>query len=337
MKQNIFPYFGIETLEAAWHKWCPYLTLDMGNPWQMNITKCTFKYNQTIKEHNLEWGEIRIREIERQINEEIYTSDSEYSITEFAGNGVWIRIPSFLPALKNEQELNALIDLLTQFRDREIIVFDCRGNSGGNSQWGVNILTGLYGKEFVDYLISYDDKGLKKTFVEWRVSEDNLNYIQKQLVSLEKKFGTDAQIYQIFHQISEGMHESLIKKKELYREMPIIPESDHAFFKKPRNLVKGKVFFLTDCNCASACLSFADLLLEIENVIHVGHPTYADSVYMDSRSIQLPSRLAHLFFPIKVYRNRKRNNNQPYIPRYIWKENIKETKKIQEWIISIAA
>lgn len=68
---------------------------------------------------------------------------------------------------------------------------------------------------------------------------------------------------------------------------------------------------------------------------HVGLPTYADSVYMELRQIELPSGIARMGTPIKVYRNRPRGNNQPYVPTHRFAGNILDTPALETWILGM--
>lgn len=87
-----------------------------------------------------------------------------------------------------------------------------------------------------------------------------------------------------------------------------------------------------------AALDFCDLLLGIPGVIHVGQPTYADSVYLDVRyPIPLPSGLGNIALPMKVYRDRKRGNNQAYVPSVPFEGDITDTAGLQAWVATLAA
>jgi len=55
---------------------------------------------------------------------------------------------------------------------------------------------------------------------------------------------------------------------------------------------------------------------------------------MEVRSLDLPSGIGVFYFPIKVYRNRVRSDNQPYIPDIEY-NHIKNTNELQKFIIKI--
>jgi hypothetical protein len=102
-------------------------------------------------------------------------------------------------------------------------------------------------------------------------------------------------------------------------------------------VLASKVVLLTDGWCASACLDFADLLLAIPGVRHVGAATYADAVYIDNRSVRLPSDLGWFGFSMKVYRGRPRGHNQPYVPTSPYEGMTWDTPTLQAWLITAVA
>ena len=80
--------------------------------------------------------------------------------------------------------------------------------------------------------------------------------------------------------------------------------------------MKGRVYVLTDSNCGSACLDAVDLWKTV-GAVQVGRETSADTVYMGIREPTLPSGLAEIAVPMKVYRGRARGNNEPQRPQYV--------------------
>ena len=78
---------------------------------------------------------------------------------------------------------------------------------------------------------------------------------------------------------------------------------------------------ITDSFNVSAALDFIDeLKIMTKKVVLIGQKTKADRVYMEVRSLPLPSGSGNLSFPIKVYRNRPRLDNEPYVPNIAFKD-----------------
>ena len=65
-------------------------------------------------------------------------------------------------------------------------------------------------------------------------------------------------------------------------------------------------------DCASACLDALDVFTRFPNTILIGAPSSADSTYMEVRTVELPSNLAVVIVPNKMYVNRGRANGQIY-------------------------
>lgn len=89
---------------------------------------------------------------------------------------------------------------------------------------------------------------------------------------------------------------------------------------------------MTDGVCTSACLDFADVLLRLPNVIHIGRPTDADALYIDINHVELPSALGIFQYSMKVFRTRVRSNNQGYEPAYRWPGGVMSDKAVAEWV-----
>jgi hypothetical protein len=95
--------------------------------------------------------------------------------------------------------------------------------------------------------------------------------------------------------------------------------------------VRGPVYVLTDPVCASACLDAVDLWTAL-GAIQIGRETSADTVYMDVRPAALPSGLASLVIPMKVWRGRLRGNNEPHRPAHLFEGDITDSAALQAWV-----
>jgi hypothetical protein len=98
----------------------------------------------------------------------------------------------------------------------------------------------------------------------------------------------------------------------------------------------GVVYVLTDAACASACLDAVDLWRAL-GAVHVGRKTSADTLYMELRSLRLPSGITGVSLPMKVYRNRSRGSNEPVVPVHSFEGDIADTAAVERWIKSLSA
>lgn len=249
----------------------------------------------------------------------------KFELKEFMPKVVWITLPTFWPE-QQQNELNKIIEQLPNYRNYKLIIFDLRGNTGGNSNWGTKIIRTLFGYDYAKEKVNNMDKSV---YIDWRVSKDNLTYLSDLVKNLKKEFGNN----------SEGV----IQRQKLHDEMathlkkdiPLLCERDEAstVSKNNQNLCHAKIIVLTDKYTGSASLRFIDELKSLNHPVKLfGQTTAADNLYIDTRTVELPSKLGHLNFPLKVYRNRPRGNNEPYHPDVEFVGNIKDTKAVEQWI-----
>jgi pimeloyl-ACP methyl ester carboxylesterase len=82
---------------------------------------------------------------------------------------------------------------------------------------------------------------------------------------------------------------------------------------------------------ASACLDFMDLMRLRPGVGHVGQPTGVDTDYMEKWGWTSRSGIIQVAYPMKVYCNRRRKNNEGYEP-VVGRDAIADIESLREWI-----
>ncbi len=249
-----------------------------------------------------------------------------FSLQKLNNKSWWINIPTFQLFKNQLQSLNHIIKLLPSLREQTLIL-DLRGNTGGDSFWGIEILKGIFGDEYVNQRL---DELQRDVYVEWRVSEGNLQHI-KDLVSRSiEEVGVDNPKIKELQNIYEGMEKCFINNEKLYLEKPnSIFSSSNA-----KSAFKGRVIVIIDRFCGSASLDFLDGIKAMNSdTILLGETTNADSLYIDVRTIPLPSGKGLLTFPIKVYRNRLRGHNVPYFPDIHYNGDIQNTDELRNYVI----
>ena len=187
-------------------------------------------------------------------------------------DGVWlVSLPRFYFQTNAETAaMHAVIDAIKKNADemrRGTVVFDVRGNTGGNSGWGEEIVKAFWG----DAWQARADNLVGGNVVDWRASPANLAMLHKD-IRQAKDSGLDTGDAQR----SVDAIEAAMKDKKTFAR--VTEPSDPADGAAPPNPVTGRVYFLTDNACGSACLDFADLMHKLPGVVQVGLPTGADTV-----------------------------------------------------------
>lgn len=300
-------------------------TLDPGDEDQQ-FQQCSFVVDGDVQTVDLEWHRLSAR-TRSELFSQISAERPALGMTEREGI-VFVGLPSFQQTGSGAESMQALIDEIFARRDElrnATVVFDVRGNGGGNSAWGERVATALYGEEWVDRVsASFDNT------VDWRVSDSNIAHLDN-IVEVTQRDGLDDMSAYVV-----GIRDLLISAQARGDELARVPEPGaEPTGPPPANPISGRIYFLTDSRCGSACLDFADLMLLLPGVTHIGLPTYADAIYIDNTLETLPSGLATFSYSLKVYRNRVRANNEYYTPEILWPGGAMTSETITSWIAEL--
>jgi hypothetical protein len=240
---------------------------------------------------------------------------------------MWVTLPTFEPTKEQEQQLEEIIKQASSWQEQKNLVFDVRGNGGGNSVWANRIIKSLFSFEYAAEKI---DALTSKIVVDWRCSKDNVERIKSYISSFENQFGQASEEYKWVEQLYFQLLDAYQKGSRYFSEKSQIKKESK---KDPINPVKANIMVIIDGYCASACLDFIDYLKAMDHPITlIGHQTKGDSVYMEVRDVELPSGLGYLYFPMKVYRNRIRDNKKPYLPDIRYDGDIIDTQILKKFI-----
>jgi hypothetical protein len=233
---------------------------------------------------------------------------------ERIGDVLWIRAANFQPQPGSPRmaELEAMLAALPTVRDAEAIVFDVRGNGGGDSSIGDRIFDAATGG--LDFDQSNLDS-LPRYFAQWRVSDVMLETVRGWVARNEARDGPDApstREARAFLAKAEAARAAGADWIEQDAGRTLTRESVAARGGRLRRF-EGPIYVLTDESCASACLDFVDLVRLVPGSVHLGRTTSSDRVYIDMGRTKLPSG-NHLWLPLKVWRNRWRGDAEPWVP-----------------------
>lgn len=258
-------------------------------------------------------------------------NDPLISIIDIQDTVHWINLPTFWPDSKTQNELTLIIEKMPMLRASKFIVFDVRGNRGGNSFWGLNIIKSLFGQAYVERLLTQANA---LQYIDWRISRGNIEHLKAAHSKFVKDFGENAESTQWLKKVLTGMTQAYVNGDCYYREYQTIESIQYtqdAF----EHMVTAQIIVIIDSHCASACLDFLDDLKTMNYpVTLIGQTTKADTVYMEVRTVTLPSNKGTFYFPIKVYRNRPRGHNVPYRPDVYYKGDITNTKDLQRFVVN---
>jgi hypothetical protein len=326
MGERVFPFRGNPALEASWTRFAPELVIDRGVPETAPLPQCHYRLGQKLETASLRYRAISEAELAKKQEQASFGPPPAFGVRPFGSDGLWVSIPRFAGP-DTLPQLEKLVADAPSWRRASRIVFDLRGNDGGDSAWGTRILEALYGKAYVEQVVE-PKVDPPREYVEWRASKGNLEYLGTLVARLAKEAGPGSDETREFDGVRRQMREAVGTKQSLVPERSS-PPGRRARLESP---VHARVLVVTDGRCASACLDFVDELLVLPESHQLGWPTSADSTYLELRPIPLPGGHAQLLLAMKVYRNRLRGDNEPYTPFYRFHGEIADTPALEQFV-----
>ncbi len=338
--------YGAATLGKMWGRWKLQsqrlnfgrsLFLDEGSRYVPHAANCSFRLNGGKRSVALDWRPIGFKEFNNRV-EAVGRHAPRAFAARVADRGTrYYSIPSFNADPQSEagKALPAMIAGMGADRDAlaaaPAIVLDLRGNGGGSSDWSRQIAEQLWGKAALDRLSG------PEVHVDWRVSRANLESIEQSYARQKAGGALSPHMTRWFETTIAGLKASLARGDSLWRHPDEESDETSGQDSSPDAPVKplgGRVCFITDAHCGSACLDAVDLWRQL-GAIHVGQTTSADTLYMDVRQARLPSGITGVAMPMKVYRGRPRGSNEPVVPVRIFDGDIDDDAALEKWIAAL--
>lgn len=328
-EQRIGAFRGRWFLESQKALLGDWLFLNASNPWTPEMRVCRFESEGRVIEHALQWRAIEAADLSARRTALSRGRPADFGLRTLEDGGVWVSMPSFNgnPGSDAHKALTPMLAELAarqaELRSAPFVVLDLRGNGGGSSHWSREIASVLWGE---DWVRAHPTPPIEA--IEWRASEDNLAAVQSYLDEWTAAGESEERIAWA-REIVDGMTAARAAGQPYWRDVPAPRAPDVVV--APAQLVQGRVYVLTDPVCASACLDAVDLWKSL-GAIQIGRETSADTVYMDVRSADLPSGLARLVIPMKVWRGRPRGNNEPQRPVHLFDGDMGDSAALEAWV-----
>jgi hypothetical protein len=331
--ERIGAFRGRWFLEAQHVQFGDWLFMNASNPWIGEMRECRFEAGGQTKSWTLNWRGIETVDLAARRNGLAQRGGGRFGMTTLDDGAMWLSMPSFNgdPGSESHTQLTAILAGMTEkqsaLRAAPYVVLDLRGNGGGSSHWSERMAVLLWG---IDWVRAHNLPPIEA--IEWRASDANLAAIQSYFDEWTAS-NEDAERINWARDIIDGMTAARAEGKPYFRDAAG-PRSPVADGPPPAQLVHGPVYVLTDAGCGSACLDAVDLW-KSAGAIQIGRETSADTVYMDVRGDELPSGLAELAIPMKVWRGRQRGNNEPQRPAHIYEGDMSDDAALAVWVRSL--
>jgi hypothetical protein len=343
-RERILPYSGNGKIALSRRQTGVRIFLDRRNPFAERAASCVFETSEGPKSVALQWRDIPQNADAKKAwydkaRDAFAGAAAEWGVTEPAPGVTWIGVPTFSSGEDTAPKLRQLIADVNlkaaAMRQGRAIVIDTRGNGGGNTFWSERLTRAIFPEDAVKGW----SKASGQSAADWRASEGNARYWRQTSRAYETEFGpmTVETLGALYLAGAIWAHKD--DKPPIWR-FPWDGKpgpTGGLTLKRPKSgnpPFPAKVYFLSNGSCGSTCLNFADETLMIPGVKLVGSATHADSAYMEVRDEALPSGLARLTFPQKVWRGMGRGNLEAYQPDIAY-NGAWDDASVRAWVMGL--
>lgn len=306
-----------------------------------DLKQCEFEINNTIKTYPINW--LAISDDQAAVIQSHYQYPYHLpSLFQPAPDTVWVRARDFglytAEAAKSQQQL--LQDISTLAPNNNMFILDARGNGGGNSMNGANIISAIFGhdEQALQYLgnqYNYRNQGAQAIYrASWQLYWSN-DYSYKKVIANE---GKESEHAQYLEQFLVRLKSTLDAGKQSLpqNETPIEYNGGDTPTDEWRSTTK--LVLITDKTCVSSCLDFVDSIKLLPNALHLGEPTDADTAYTEIAFMQslYAKETFNFLVPVKKWNKRLREDNQPYIPNVLYEGDMNDDAALQQWVLAQA-
>jgi Peptidase family S41 len=227
---------------------------------------------------------------------------------------LWVQAADFLPQdAAQTRALEATLDALRNVSGVHTIVFDLRGNGGGNTSVGARLFDAATGGLRIQRPRAFATGTFPHAL--WRVSALSIQTARGHVDEAARLYGPDSDAVRRASSLLDLLQHARDAGQPWVRQPAGELLDREALVERGATLWRfsGTLAVVTDAHCASACFAFADFVRRIPGARHLGRTTSADTRYDDVGFATLPSG-HRLMVPLKVWRDRGRIDNEPLVP-----------------------
>ncbi|MCB9946412.1 MAG: hypothetical protein H6842_01140 [Rhodospirillaceae bacterium] len=327
---NALRFQGDASLAADWVRAVPLMFLDQGQLDFRRPPSCRFLTAAGVEEIALHWRPVRFAAVQPFLAAAGFGDPPPLGGLWIADDTLWISLPTLEPSGPAVQAMDDLRAMVAQAPAGARIVFDLRGNAGGNSFLARGFAVALYGEP----LVAWGEQRLYSGIPDAvRASPGNRAHFQQFRDALGTTRPDDPGLARYLDTLIAGIDAALAAGQPL---ADLGRPSKPVRTDPPPSAHDGQVIVVIDGRVFSSALLFVDLLQAIDDVTLVGWPTRAHGLYGEIREVALPGGWAWVSVSTKAFLSRAGGGGavEPDIP---WDGEIADTPGLQRWVLSLPA
>jgi hypothetical protein len=242
-------------------------------------------------------------------------------ITMLAADKHWVGMPDFNGA-RSGAAYEALYPRLAALPKSGWVVFDLRGNGGGDSTWGSRALIALYGEAYARQL------GAAGGASKYLVADASTVALLKRYIAAPEfassKAESESDLAKVEAAMRAGEKMALVDGKADASAEPAEP----VMVRRPHG---PRVAAVIDRNCFSSCMNFLQQLQAMGDTVVLGEPTIGYSPFGEIARHELPSGRGALYIPSAIFRTAQATR-EPFVPGYPFGGSMADDGALQKWV-----
>nr|WP_314547836.1 S41 family peptidase [uncultured Massilia sp.] len=233
----------------------------------------------------------------------------------------WVGMPDFNGA-RSGPDYERLYKQLATVKGADWIVFDLRGNGGGDSSWGRRALGVLYGDAYSLQLA--EAGGMQKYLVAGDTTVATLEHYASapEFAASRDEFAAD--LVKVREAMRAGRKMAQVSGAPPASDAPPMP----FVVKRPRG---PRLAAVIDRFCFSSCMNFVQQLQATGDAVLLGEATIGYSPLGEIARVALPSGRGALYIPSALYVTAQATR-EPFVPDYPYAGRMSDDEALTAWV-----
>ncbi|MFK3740733.1 S41 family peptidase [Massilia sp. TN1-12] len=233
----------------------------------------------------------------------------------------WVGMPDFNGAASGAA-YGALYRQLATVKDADWIVFDLRGNGGGDSSWGRRALGVLFGEAYGRELA--EAGGMQKYLIADAATIALLQHYAAAPEFAASKDEFAADLAKVREAMRAGRRMAQVSGAPPASDAPPLP----LVVKRPHG---PRLAAVIDRNCFSSCMNFVQQLQATGDAVLLGEATIGYSPLGEIARVDLPSGRGALYIPTALYVTAQATR-EPFVPDYPYPGRMGDDDGLAAWV-----
>jgi hypothetical protein len=239
-------------------------------------------------------------------------------LTMLAPDKRWVGMPDFDGA-RSGAAYEALYPQLAALPQSGWVIFDLRGNGGGDSTWGTRALAALYGAPYAAQV------NVAGGASKYQVADAETASLLKHYIAAPEYAASKAESETALASIEAAMRAG--QKMALVEGKPGAG-ADPVLAPRPRG---PRLAAVIDRNCFSSCMNFLQQLRAAGDTVVLGEATIGYSPFGEINRHPLPSGRGALFIPSALFATATATR-EPFVPDYPFAGSMTDEQALQNWV-----